>query len=256
MKTELEKHRNASTDLRLRVEELEIENDYLMQQVMRFSSLHREVKERKSKTLSPTKPTASLDKPLDTRDDFVALPPASHPDQNVDGADAVLKKEDTLESFGEISKIDNELDERLSSPEPENPELQADNFLEDRNTDLLLPEPMRSPTPPPTKTMIASELMKRSKEPLDPNDDSVARADSLMTNDISMSQAGRTQRQGVYLLEEYFLLGIGSHHRKALSNHLSNSVVKFQIGGIYHHPGKRCGRLTQVSVLPPEPAGP
>lgn len=238
------------------MEELEIENEYLMQQVMRYSSLHREVKERKSKPQSPQKYVINVEKHLDPKEE-VAAPPISHQHPVEAGeAGALFKKEDTMESFGEISKIDNENDERLSSPDQDNPEIAAASFLDEKNKDLLLPELQRTPTPPPTKAMIASELLKKPREPLDPNDDSVARADSLMTNDISTSQAGRAPRQGVFLLEEFFLLGIGSHHRKALSNHLSNSVVKFQIGGIYHHPGKRCAVLTQVPLLPPEPPRP
>ena len=60
-----------------------------------------------------------------------------------------------------------------------------------------------------------------------------------MTGDLSMSQLNRVSRPGVFLIDEYFLIGIGSYTRKNMANKSSNGTIKYQLSGIFHHPGKR-----------------
>lgn len=85
---------------------------------------------------------------------------------------------------------------------------------------------------------ISKDVNKRIKELKAENEDSHLR-DSIMTGEMSMSQINRVIRPGLFLIEEYFLLGVGSNFRKNLTNHPSNSTIKFQLGGIFHQPGKR-----------------
>lgn len=63
--------------------------------------------------------------------------------------------------------------------------------------------------------------------------------DSMITGDVSLTQPHKPLRTGLHLLEEYFMVAIGSSFRKSLTNYPANSVVKFTLGGTYNHPGRR-----------------
>lgn len=63
--------------------------------------------------------------------------------------------------------------------------------------------------------------------------------DSLMTGDVSLSHHSRAHRRGLYLIEEYFMLAIGSSFRKSLTDYPANAVIKYSLNGTYNHPGRR-----------------
>lgn len=61
--------------------------------------------------------------------------------------------------------------------------------------------------------------------------------DSMPTADLS--QSIRPQRTGLFLIESYFVIGIGSHLRKTLPQNPPGVAIPYQTSGTFHHPGKR-----------------
>lgn len=150
--------------------------------------------------------------------------------------------EEFNEPFGDLSNIEEKLGESPGVEKEEITEVHLFGVRRESKPDLH-ERIEKEVTAEKIKTQgshrkIPNDPIKRVKEMMAENDDSQLR-DSIMTGEMNMSQINRVIRQGLFLVEEYFLIGIGSHFRKALSNHPSNSTIKYQLGGIFHQPGKR-----------------
>ena len=241
MRKDLTTHREENNELKLRVEELEIENEFYLDLITKHKSLNPDTDSSVAKKEKSKKEIDTDGKVNGVKNEEEELDKEIQMDDPVEEEEP-LKANNTLESFGEISDIEKQkdVDKESNQDIDHDDEVDEQEFLNGRSKGQSPDATYTSPALGPTsKPLLLSDIMKRSRDMRDENDDSLARADSLLTNDVSMTQMGRPQRNGLYLLEEYFLMGIGSHHRKSISNHLSNSVLKYQLGGIYHHPGKR-----------------
>lgn len=154
----------------------------------------------------------------------------------------VPKMEEFTGNFGEISDIEtsNHKDNEEEGDEIAEVQLFANRPGPAKRLEEIAEKtsPFDKPAPQETPLRGSSDIHKRIKELKEENDHSDMK-DSVMTGEISISQLNRYSRHGLFLIDEYFLIGIGSYTRKNLSMKPSNSTIKYQLSGIFHQPGKR-----------------
>lgn len=145
----------------------------------------------------------------------------SQPD--LEGSDAMSldMDQEVSKHFPNLSQIENEVDEGEPAAN------QNEEFLDSRILHKMN-----------IGGKYSAETNKRVRELKESQEASHFR-DSYNT-DLSHSDTFvRQQRQGLFLLDQYFIIAIGSSFRKSLSEFPPESVVSYKLSGTYHYPGKR-----------------